>query len=130
MPSNRVAPGVTIETIVPDAVPLGKDATYEIVVRNAGPVPVSGVKVEEEMPAGARYIGGEPMAEVSLNTLRWTLGDMAAGAEKHIKVTVKPGGDGDYKTNPQGDVHGRRRPTRSRSPGRSWRPRSPARRRC
>ncbi len=48
--SNRVAPSVTIETSVPDAVPLGKDINYEIVVRNTGLIPVSGVRVEEEMP--------------------------------------------------------------------------------
>src|SRR5262245_15167969 len=54
--SNRVAPGLSIETIVPDAVPLGKDVTYEIVVRNTGPVPVSGVRVDEDVPAGGRYL--------------------------------------------------------------------------
>jgi len=101
VPSNRVSPGLTIETVVPDAVPLGKEINYEIVVRNAGPVPVSGVRVEDEVPVGSKYIGGEPMAESSLNTLRWTVGEMPVGAEKHIKVTVKPGGDGDYKTNPR-----------------------------
>jgi len=99
--SNRVAPGLSIETIVPDAVPLGKDVSYEIVVRNNGPVPVSGVRVDEDVPAGGRYLGGEPMAEVSLNTLRWTIGELAVGAEKHIKVTAKPGTEGDYKTNPR-----------------------------
>lgn len=99
--SNRVSPGLTLETIVPDAVPLGKDATYEIVVRNAGLTPVTGVRVEEEMPQGARYLGGEPMADVSLNTLRWSLGDMAAGAEKRIKITVMPTGDNDHVTNPK-----------------------------
>ena len=99
--SNRVSPGLTLETIVPDAVPLGKDATYEIVVRNAGLTPVTGVRVEEELPQGARYLGGEPMADVSLNTLRWALGDMAAGAEKRIKLTVKPTGDNDHTTNPK-----------------------------
>lgn len=99
--SNRVSPGLTLETIVPDAVPLGNDATYEIVVRNAGLTPVTGVRVEEELPQGARYLGGEPMADVSLNTLRWPLGDMAAGAEKRIKLTVKPTGDNDHTTNPK-----------------------------
>lgn len=100
-PANRVAPGVTLETIVPDAVPLGKDVSYEIVVKNAGPAPVSGVKVEEDMPAGARYLGGEPAPEVSLTTLRWAVGELAAGAEKRLKVTVKPAGEGDYKTSPR-----------------------------
>ncbi|MSR55903.1 MAG: DUF11 domain-containing protein [Gemmataceae bacterium] len=99
--SNQVSPNVTIETVVPDAVPLGKDASYEIVVRNAGLIPVTGLKVEEELPQGARYLGGEPMADVSLNTLRWTIGDLAAGAEKRMKVNVKPVGDADHKTSPK-----------------------------
>jgi uncharacterized repeat protein (TIGR01451 family) len=101
VPSNRVSPNVTLETVVPDAIGLGKDATYEIVVRNAGAVPVAGVRVEEEMPAGTRYLGGEPQAEVSLNTLRWAVGDLPAGAEKTIKLTVRPTGDADYKTSPR-----------------------------
>lgn len=101
VPSNRVAPGVSLETVVPDAVPLGKDASYEIVVRNNGPVAVNGVRVEDEMPQGARYLGGEPLADVTLSTLRWTVGDLAPGAEKRMKVTVKPAGEGDYKSNPR-----------------------------
>jgi uncharacterized repeat protein (TIGR01451 family) len=101
VPSNRVSPNITLETVVPDAIGLGKDATYEIVVRNAGAVPVAGVRVEEEMPAGTRYLGGEPQAEVSLNTLRWAVGDLPAGAEKAIKLTVRPTGDADYKTSPR-----------------------------
>ncbi|HKB06516.1 MAG TPA: hypothetical protein VKD90_30250, partial [Gemmataceae bacterium] len=102
VPANRVSPAVSIETLVPEAVPLGRDAAYEIVVRNNGPIAVSAVKVEEELPAGAKYMGGDPMADVSLNTLRWSLGELAVGAEKKIKVTVKPGtGDGDYQTSPK-----------------------------
>jgi uncharacterized repeat protein (TIGR01451 family) len=98
---NRVTPGVSLETVVPDAVLLGKDVSYEIIVRNTGPVPVTGVKVEDELPAGARYLTGEPLADVSLNTLRWSLGDLPAGMEKKIKLTVKPGGDADFKTTPR-----------------------------
>jgi uncharacterized repeat protein (TIGR01451 family) len=99
--SNRITPGVSLETVVPDAVLLGKDINYEIVIRNNGTVPVSGVKIEDEMPAGSRYLTSEPMAEVSLNALRWSLGDLPAGAEKKIRVTVKPGGDGDFRTAPR-----------------------------
>jgi uncharacterized repeat protein (TIGR01451 family) len=102
VPANRVSPGVTIETLVPEAVPLGRDAAYEIVVRNNGPITVSGMKVEEELPIGAKYMGGDPVADVSLNTLRWSLGELSVGSEKKIKVTVKPGGgDGDYQTSPK-----------------------------
>ena len=78
MPSNRVAPGSALRPSSPTPL-LGKEATYEIVVRNNGPIAVSGVRVEEEMPNGARYLGGEPVADVTLNTLRWVIGDMAPG---------------------------------------------------
>jgi uncharacterized repeat protein (TIGR01451 family) len=98
---NRVTPGVTLETVVPDAVPLGRDVTYEIVVKNGGLVPVTGVKVEEELPAGARYLGGEPLAEVTPNTLNWNLGTLAPGAAKRLKLNVRPAQEGDYKTSPK-----------------------------
>jgi uncharacterized repeat protein (TIGR01451 family) len=56
--SNRVSPGVSIETIAPESVGLGRDTTYEIVVRNNGPMIATNVKVEEDMPPGSRYLGG------------------------------------------------------------------------
>ncbi|HEX3152400.1 MAG TPA: CARDB domain-containing protein [Gemmataceae bacterium] len=98
---SRVMPGVTLETIVPDAVQLGKDISYEIVIKNTGSSAVMGVKVEEELPTGARYLGGEPMAEALTNTLTWSLGELVAGAEKHLKINVKPAGESDYKTSPK-----------------------------
>jgi uncharacterized repeat protein (TIGR01451 family) len=99
--SNRVGPGLTIETVTPDAVPLGQEATYEIIVRNSGPQAVNGVRVEEDLPEGARYLGGEPRADVSLSSLRWSIGELAVGSEKRIKVTVRPPSDNDYKSNPR-----------------------------
>lgn len=98
---QRANPNIVLEMVVPDAVPLGKDVTYEIVVKNAGPMAVSGVKVEEELPAGARYLGGEPLAEVTPAALGWSLGEMAPGAERRIKLNVKPAGEGDFRTSPK-----------------------------
>lgn len=98
---NRAVPNVVLETVVPDAVPLGKDVSYEIVVKNAGPIPVTGVKVEEQLPVGARYLGGEPLAEVTPSALTWSLGDLAPGTEKRLTLNVKPAGEGDYQTSPR-----------------------------
>lgn len=98
---KRANPNIVLETVVPDAVPLGKDVSYEIVVRNAGSLPVSGVRVEEELPSGARYLGGEPLAEVTPGALGWTLGEMAPGAERRLKVNAKPAGEGDFRTSPK-----------------------------
>ena len=101
LPGNRVTPAVSVETVTPDAAGLGKDTSYEIVVKNNGTTPVSAVRVEEELPAGTRYLGGEPLADVSLNTLRWTVGDLAPNGEKRMKVNVKPVGNDDFKTSPK-----------------------------
>lgn len=101
VPGNRITPSVSIETITPDPVALGKDASYEILVRNTGTVPVTGVKVEEEMPSGSRYLGGDPLADVSFNTLRWNMGDLPVNGEKRIKVNVRPSGTDDFKTSPK-----------------------------
>ena len=98
---KRANPNIVLETVVPDSVQLGKDISYEIVVKNAGSLQVSGVKVEEELPAGARYLGGEPLAEVTPGALGWNLGDMAAGTERRLKVNAKPAGEGDFRTSPK-----------------------------
>lgn len=101
LPGNRITPNVSIETVTPENVGLGKDTSYEIVVKNNGPVPVTGVKVEEELPQGTRYLGGEPLADVSLNTLRWAIGELAVNGEKRLKINVKPVGNDDFKTTPR-----------------------------
>ncbi|WP_020470315.1 CARDB domain-containing protein [Zavarzinella formosa] len=101
LPGNRIMAGVSIETVTPESAGLGKDTSYEIVVKNNGPVPVTGVRVEEELPVGTRYLGGEPMADVSLNTLRYSLGDLAVNGEKRLRVNVKPTGEDDFKTSPK-----------------------------
>ncbi|MEZ6143708.1 MAG: hypothetical protein R3B84_24350 [Zavarzinella sp.] len=98
---NRVTPTIAIETLGPDAVPQGKDLSYLIVVKNIGPIPVSDVRVEEQISQGNRYLGGDPVADVNLNQLRWSLGKLNVGEEKKIKVNVKPLGDRDYETSPR-----------------------------
>jgi uncharacterized repeat protein (TIGR01451 family) len=98
---SRAAPNVVLETIVPDAVPLGKDISYEIVVKNAGVMAVTGVKVEEVLPVGARLLSADPMPEVQPAALVWPVGDLAVGAEKRLKLTVKPAGESDYQTSPK-----------------------------
>jgi len=101
LPGNRVTPAVSIETVTPENAGLGKDTSYEIVVKNNGSTPVAAVRVEEELPAGTRYLGGEPMADVSLNTLRWAVGELPPNGERRMKVNVKPTGTDDFKTSPK-----------------------------
>ena len=99
--ANRLQPSVSIETIAPETMPFGQPIAYEIVVKNNGPQPVSHVRVDEELGAGTKFIGAEPAGEINGDKVLWMLGTLNAGEEKRIKVTVKPGNEGDLNTKPR-----------------------------
>src|SRR5207248_1235427 len=82
----------------PDAVMLGQPISYEIVVRNIGPVPVFQVRVEDELPAGARYLGGDPQPDTAGERPSWTLGAMEPNAERKLRVEVMPAGEGEQRS--------------------------------
>jgi uncharacterized repeat protein (TIGR01451 family) len=97
---NRVTPSVSIETIAPDSVSFDRPLTYEIVVKNTGPVAVAQVRVDEEIGQGAKFISAEPAGDFNSDKAVWMIGSLSVGEEKHIKVTVKPG-DSDLCTKPR-----------------------------
>jgi uncharacterized repeat protein (TIGR01451 family) len=97
--ASRQAPAVTVEFETPDSSGVGQPFTYTLVVRNTGTGSVGNVRVEEETPTGASFINAEPAAETTQDSkLSWSLGGMEAGAEKRIKVTVKPGDEGEIRS--------------------------------
>jgi uncharacterized repeat protein (TIGR01451 family) len=94
----RTAPAVTLELDAPKEVGVGQPLTYEMIVRNAGHGAVAGVRVEDELPAGAKLVSSDPPAEQAGERLGWSLGGMDAGAERRIRVTVKPGDEGELRS--------------------------------
>ena len=99
-PGNRVVPCLSLETSGPDTVTHGQAVTYEILVKNVGQVPVTHVRVEEELPAGTKFVSAEPAGEQAGEKRLWMLGSLAPTDEKRIKITVRPGVDGDLRTKP------------------------------
>jgi uncharacterized repeat protein (TIGR01451 family) len=99
--AGRAVPSVSIETVAPETVPFGQPVSYEIVVKNLGAAPVTGVRVDEEFVGGAKLVSADPAGEASGDRVAWALGTLNAGDEKRIKVGVKPGPDGDLCTKPQ-----------------------------
>jgi uncharacterized repeat protein (TIGR01451 family) len=95
---NKVAQNVTIEAACPETVTYGAEFRYELIVRNSGTVAVSGVRVEDQIPSGAKYIGSDPPAEMSGDHLSWSVGALDAGAEKRLAVRVKPMEEGEIKS--------------------------------
>lgn len=95
---SRVAPSLTVDLVAPESVGVGQPLTYELVIRNVGTSPAANARVEDELPARAALVGSEPSAETSGGRLAWSLGTMDPGVEKRIKVTVKPGDEGELRT--------------------------------
>ena len=98
---NRISPAVSIETVAPEATPYGQPVNYEILVKNTGSVSVTHVRVDEEIGAGTKFVGAEPTGEINGDKVLWMLGTLNAGEEKRIKVSVKPGNEGDLQTKPR-----------------------------
>jgi uncharacterized repeat protein (TIGR01451 family) len=99
--NNRLSPSVSIETVAPGSTAYGQPVSYEIVVKNTGSVAVSHVRVDEEIGAGTKYVSAEPAGEINGDKVLWMLGALSAGEEKRIRVSVKPGNEGDLQTKPR-----------------------------
>jgi uncharacterized repeat protein (TIGR01451 family) len=98
---NRMSPSVSIETVAPESTAFGQPVSYEIVVKNTSSAPVTHVRVDEEIGAGTKYVSAEPAGEINGDKVLWMLGTLNAGEEKRIKVSVKPGNEGDLQTKPR-----------------------------
>jgi uncharacterized repeat protein (TIGR01451 family) len=97
-PATPVAtqtPTLQVDKIGPTTLNIGKPLKYEIVVRNAGSTPVQSVQVEEQIPAGARFVSAEPRPMLRSGLLIWNLGNLDAGVERRIKVELQPVGEGE-----------------------------------
>jgi uncharacterized repeat protein (TIGR01451 family) len=92
---NKVTQTVTLEAVCAETVVYGGEFRYELVVKNNGTGSVASVRIEDELPAGAKYVGSDPPAELNGERLAWAVGTLDAGAEKRIAVRVKPSEEGD-----------------------------------
>jgi uncharacterized repeat protein (TIGR01451 family) len=86
---------LTVEKHGPVAVQLGQSAVYEIVVRNNGATPASGLRIEDDLPAGTRFLGATPPATVQGQHLSWSLEILPPTQESryHIETIVTGPGD-------------------------------------
>ncbi len=95
VPTGAQTPTVYLEKVGSPTVAAGKPFAYEIVARNAGTVAVFNVRVDDEIPAGARFLNADPRPEVHGDRLTWNLGRLDVGAERRINVTIQPVGEGE-----------------------------------
>jgi uncharacterized repeat protein (TIGR01451 family) len=96
--ATKNTPTVVLEAVAPESVSVNQPLVYELVVRNTGVAAVNNVRVDEEPPAGTKFLSSEPVAEQTNGRLVWLLGSLEAGAEKRIKISVKPADEGEIRS--------------------------------
>lgn len=90
------APSVTIEKFAPPEVQVGKPATFEILVRNVGPVRATDVTVQDQVPRKTRLVSTSPEAQRAADgALVWNVGNLEPGEERVVKMEVTPIDDGE-----------------------------------
>jgi len=90
------APAITIEKIAPPEVQVGKQATFQLRVRNVGQTPAANVVVTDQVPRGASLVDAKPEYTRSADGgLAWNLGTLQPGAEVSIQMQVMPQDEGE-----------------------------------
>src|SRR5690606_28902846 len=70
---------------------LGESVTFTITVSNAGPDNATGVSILDALPAGLAFVSATPtIGSYSAATGIWTIGELAAGNEATLQLTVTP----------------------------------------
>jgi len=95
---NKVNQSVSVEALCPDTVVYGAECRYELVVRNTGNVAAQNVRLEDEIPAGCKYVGSDPPGEMNGDKLVWSLGAVDGNTEKRIAVRVRPSEEGELRS--------------------------------
>jgi uncharacterized repeat protein (TIGR01451 family) len=99
LPPGTVATAcLVLERSGPAEVKAGQAFTYDIVVHNAGRVTASQARLEEELPAGTKFVGSQPAPITQGERLTWNLENIAPGSEQRIKVEVETSQAGEWKS--------------------------------
>ncbi|MFT3921001.1 MAG: DUF11 domain-containing protein [Myxococcales bacterium] len=80
----------------PSEIQVGKPATFDLYVRNAGQVPATNVVVTDHVPAGTQLVDARPQPQQAADgSLVWNLGTMQPGDETQITLQVMPHTEGE-----------------------------------
>ncbi len=82
---------MTIEKSAPTEIQVGKEATFQVKVRNTGPVQADDVQVTDVVPQGTRLVNTTPTTSSGpRGEIVWKVGDMKPGEEKTLQIQVMP----------------------------------------
>lgn len=85
------AAALTVEKVAPADLQVGRNAVFEIRVRNTGTATAKEVQVIDEVPARARLASTTPFAEQGARgELVWNVGRLAPGEEATVSMEIIP----------------------------------------
>ncbi len=93
---GRQAPALTVEKIAPAEIQVGKEASFQVRIRNVGQVAAHDLIVLDRVPRGTRFVNAVPQAsEAPDGQLMWQLGSLAPDAETTVTMLVLPTAEGE-----------------------------------
>lgn len=90
------SPALTMEKTAPDEIQVGKEAEFQLKVRNVGSVAAHDVIVLDHVPRGTRFVNATPQSNRAPDgQLMWQLGTLQPGDETVISVQLLPTTEGE-----------------------------------
>lgn len=94
----RKSPVLSVETLGPRKITVGKEAVYQLHLVNSGEVSAEGVVVHVQLPAWADLAGAESsvgsaqydQASESARPLSWRVGTLSAGSRERLTLRLVP----------------------------------------
>ena len=90
IPANNQAPQVDVTWEARGEVTLGEQCQCALVVKNNGKVPARDIIVEASFPDSVKLVESVPFPKSSSAKLEWQFGNLLAGEQKTIELTMVP----------------------------------------
>ncbi|MFO0902881.1 MAG: hypothetical protein U0939_07770 [Pirellulales bacterium] len=91
------APGLNLQVLAPDTMPIGESGVFRIVVTNQGDLPARDVIVSDSPPPALRYVSSNPAGQWFGDHLEWRLGDVGPRSQHVLDVTYQGQRAGDIR---------------------------------
>lgn len=90
------SPALTLEKTAPEEIQVGKEAEFQIKIRNVGSVAAHDVIVLDHVPRGTRFVNATPQSNRAPDgQLMWQLGTLQPGDETVISIQLLPTTEGE-----------------------------------
>lgn len=90
------APQVTLQKTAPSEIQVGRPATFQIKLKNTGPIAARNVEIRDVVPKGTRLISTSPQANPGVQgELVWQLGTLKPTDEVTLEIQVMPVDEGE-----------------------------------